>query len=55
MGWKAKYTLDDMTRTHWNWEESYRGKQKVLTENEKLIKKIKDEFESRFSKDPFMF
>lgn len=25
LGWKANLSLDDMTRSHWNWEKSYRG------------------------------
>ncbi|MEM7104440.1 MAG: UDP-glucose 4-epimerase GalE [Bacteroidota bacterium] len=25
LGWKAKKTLDDMTRSAWNWEKQYRG------------------------------
>ena len=24
MGWKAQKTLDDMTKSHWNWEKTYR-------------------------------
>ena len=41
MGWKAMYNLDDMTRSHWKWEKTYRDglkpKEQNLSEQEKLI------------------
>ena len=30
LGWKAKYTLDDMTKSAWLWEKNYRDGQKEI-------------------------